>query len=171
MSDDVGDKASRPFAGAIFCTIAVLIALDLVADRGEGSGLGHLLLELAVLAAALSGAFAMWRRYELARADLVRAREDARRWKATNEGLLRGLGAAVADQCREWGLTTAESEVALMLLKGLSLKEIAGTRGTSERTVREQARAVYRKAGLSGRVELSAFFLEDLLLPSSDSDR
>ena len=52
-----------------------------------------------------------------------------------------------------------------MLLKGFSHKEIAALRETSERTIREQARAVYRKAGLSGRASLSAFFLEDLLLP------
>jgi hypothetical protein len=29
--------------------------------------------------------------------------------------------------------------------------------------VRQQSLAVYRKAGLAGRAELSAFFLEDLL--------
>ena len=33
--------------------------------------------------------------------------------------------------------------------------------------MREQARALYRKAGLSGRASLSAFFLEDLLLPGT----
>jgi DNA-binding NarL/FixJ family response regulator len=54
-----------------------------------------------------------------------------------------------------------------LLLKGLSHKEIAAVRSTSERTIREQARAVYRKAGLPGRSALSAFFLEDLLLPPS----
>ena len=54
------------------------------------------------------------------------------------------------------------------MLKGLSLKEIAALRSTSERTVREQARAVYRKSGLSGRSALAAFFLEDLLLPMVD---
>jgi hypothetical protein len=32
-------------------------------------------------------------------------------------------------------------------------------------TVRQHAVAVYRKSGLAGRAELSAFFLEDLLLP------
>ncbi|MCZ7679332.1 MAG: hypothetical protein M5U28_11460 [Sandaracinaceae bacterium] len=53
----------------------------------------------------------------------------------------------------------------LLLLKGLSLKEIAAARDTGERTAREQARAVYRKSGLSGRAELAAFFLEDLLAP------
>lgn len=42
---------------------------------------------------------------------------------------------------------------------------MARARGTSERTARQQALAVYRKAGLAGRAELSAFFLEDLLLP------
>jgi len=40
----------------------------------------------------------------------------------------------------------------------------------SERTVRQHAVAVYRKSGLAGRAELSAFFLEDLLLPRSAED-
>jgi DNA-binding NarL/FixJ family response regulator len=47
----------------------------------------------------------------------------------------------------------------------LSHHEIADVRNSSERTIRDQARAVYRKSGVSGRSELSAFFLEDLLLP------
>jgi DNA-binding NarL/FixJ family response regulator len=55
--------------------------------------------------------------------------------------------------------------VALLLLKGLSTKEIAAVRAVSERTVREQSGAVYTKANLTGRAALSAFFLEDLLAP------
>ena len=51
----------------------------------------------------------------------------------------------------------------------LSFKEAAAVRDTSERTVREQARSLYKKAGLAGRSELSAFFLEDLLLPREES--
>jgi DNA-binding NarL/FixJ family response regulator len=38
--------------------------------------------------------------------------------------------------------------------------------GRSERTVRQHAIAVYSKAKVAGRAELSAFFLEDLLLPA-----
>jgi hypothetical protein len=60
--------------------------------------------------------------------------------------------------------------VALLLLKGLSLKEIAAIRVTTERTVRAQARSLYSKAGLTGRAALSAFFLEDLLAPISDAE-
>jgi len=55
----------------------------------------------------------------------------------------------------------------LLLLKGLSHKEIAEVRNVSETTVRHQARSLYRKAGLSGRNDLAAFFLEDLLGPQT----
>jgi DNA-binding CsgD family transcriptional regulator len=79
--------------------------------------------------------------------------------------VLEGLGAAIDRQFRRWALTEAEREIALLILKGLSHKAIARIRRTSERTVREQARSIYNKAGLSGRSGLSAFFLEDLLLP------
>ena len=58
----------------------------------------------------------------------------------------------------------------MLLLKGLSHKEVADARGTSERTARGQARSVYHKAGLDSRAALSAFFLEDLLPPRERSD-
>jgi DNA-binding CsgD family transcriptional regulator len=80
--------------------------------------------------------------------------------------LVKGLGAAIDAQFDRWGLTAAEREVAMLMLKGLSHKEIAAVREASERTVRQQARAIYAKANLSGRAALSAFFLEDLLLPA-----
>ncbi len=51
------------------------------------------------------------------------------------------------------------------MLKGLTHKEVAEVRATSETTIRQQALGVYRKAGLRNRSELAAFFLEDLLLP------
>jgi hypothetical protein len=53
----------------------------------------------------------------------------------------------------------------LLLLKGFSHKEIARLRHTSTTTIRQQAASIYQKANLSGRAALSAFFLEDLLLP------
>ena len=64
-------------------------------------------------------------------------------------------------------MTVAEQDVALLLLKGLSVKEIAVIRKTAEKTVRHQAAAIYSKAGVEGRSDLSAFFLEDLLLPQN----
>ena len=63
-------------------------------------------------------------------------------------------------------MTPAEREVGLLLLKGLSHKEVAAARSTGGPTIRQQALGIYRKSGLRNRSELSAFFLEDLLLPA-----
>jgi DNA-binding CsgD family transcriptional regulator len=97
--------------------------------------------------------------------DLELARIQGQRWRAEARSHLNGLGKAIDEQFSRWNLTEAEREVALLLLKGLSNKEIAAVRAASERTVREQARSIYSKAGLTGRAALSAFFLEDLLAP------
>jgi DNA-binding CsgD family transcriptional regulator len=97
--------------------------------------------------------------------DLEIARLQGQRWRSESRTLLNGLGEAIDAQFGRWNLTDAEREVALLLLKGLSTKEIAAVRAGSERTVREHARAIYAKAGLTGRAALSAFFLEDLLAP------
>jgi DNA-binding NarL/FixJ family response regulator len=72
----------------------------------------------------------------------------------------------VSQQFRDWELTPAEREVAVLLLRGQSHKEIATATGRSERTVRQHAIAAYHKAGVGGRAELAAFFLGDLTLPS-----
>lgn len=97
--------------------------------------------------------------------DLEIARMQGQRWRSEARSHLNGLGEAIETQFTRWNPTDAEREVALLLLKGLSSREVAAVRATSERTVREQARSIYSKAGLTGRAALSAFFLEDLLAP------
>ncbi|MEM9585354.1 MAG: LuxR C-terminal-related transcriptional regulator [Pseudomonadota bacterium] len=98
-----------------------------------------------------------------------RQRDDMRRVSQIAQKHLEGLGIMIDAQFDIWALTAAEKEVALLLLKGFSLKEIAELRGISERTARQQATSVYGKSGLNGRAALSAFFLEDLLLPIRQS--
>ncbi|MEM7654316.1 MAG: LuxR family transcriptional regulator [Pseudomonadota bacterium] len=73
--------------------------------------------------------------------------------------------AVMQKQFNAWNLTTSEQDVVIGMLKGLSFQEIAGLRDTREKTVRQQASSVYRKAGVSGRHELAAWFFEDLLEP------
>jgi DNA-binding CsgD family transcriptional regulator len=51
----------------------------------------------------------------------------------------------------------------MLMLKGLSLQEIAALRSTREKTVRQHASNVYHKAGIEGRHALAAWFLEDLI--------
>lgn len=66
----------------------------------------------------------------------------------------------IDDDFGEWCLSGAESDIAWFMLRGLPLREIADIRGTSERTVRQQAQAIYRKAGLDGRSDLAGRVLE-----------
>lgn len=96
---------------------------------------------------------------------LAEAEEQSRQRGAETQELLRGLSDQIDRQFEKWGLTGAEREIGLLMLKGLRHKEIASLRGTSERTVRQQALTIYKKAGLDGRTDLTAFFLEDLLQP------
>lgn len=156
----------------LFALIATLIAVDLAADWGEGAGAAHVLFEALVMALATAGLLFVAQRLRRLHGDAQRLRgelavshEEAERWRSEARELLAGLGAAIDRQFERWQLTPAEREVGLLLLKGLSHQEVADVRGTSERTVRQQARAVYKKAGLSGRADLAAYFLEDLLLP------
>lgn len=72
---------------------------------------------------------------------------------------------AIQTQFNEWQLSQSEKDVAILLLKGLSLQEIATVRQTKEKTVRQQASNIYGKAGLEGRHELAAWFFEDFLTP------
>ena len=165
-----------PFAIAVLVLVAVLVGTDLLLDGRSGADPLHLVLEGTLMLLSAGAAGRLWIDLRRARSsvlrlerDVGRARAEADRWREEASELLAGLGASIGRQFDRWALTDAERSVALLLLKGLSHREVARVRDTSERTVRQQARDVYRKAGLSGRSELSAFFLEDLLLPPTDA--
>ena len=91
-----------------------------------------------------------------------RAAAEGRAWRQESRRFLDGLSRAIESQFAAWNLTAAEADVAGLMLKGASLREIAGLRRTAEATIRQQAQNVYRKSGLSTRSELAAYFLEDL---------
>lgn len=153
---------------------------DIVLDRPQSWWSVHIAVEVGMVVVSLAFAvflFGQWRRAQralaAARASLVatsrelverQAERDA--WRASAEQALSGFGVAIDRQFAAWQLSRAEREVALLLLKGLGHKQVAAVLGRSERTVRQQAVDVYRKAGVQGRSELAAFFLADIVLPS-----
>jgi DNA-binding CsgD family transcriptional regulator len=174
----------------VFALVAALAAIDLIADLGEGTSVRHLAIEGGSAVLGLGGAVWMAARHRTlareARALARRASElaehaddltqrlaashaEAERWRSEARDLITGLGAAIDRQLEQWSLSPAEKEIALLLLKGLSHKEVAELRGVGEATVRQQARSIYKKAGLGGRHDLAAFFLEDLLGPPAAS--
>jgi DNA-binding CsgD family transcriptional regulator len=94
--------------------------------------------------------------------DLEIARKEGQHWRSKVQSKLNGIKVEMEAQFRHWGMTAAERDVGLLILKGLNHKEIAALRGTSEATVRQQAQSIYKKADLPGKTAFSAYFLEDL---------
>jgi len=75
-----------------------------------------------------------------------------------------------------WGLTVAEQDVATFTIKGYSIAEIAGLRGSAEGTIKTHLNAIYRKADVTGRAQLTSLLIEDLmraplLPPDADAPR
>ncbi len=71
----------------------------------------------------------------------------------------------------QWGLTPSEEDVARLAIKGLSVAEMAELRGSKEGTIKAQSAAVYRKAGVSGRLQLLSLFIEELMADPILTDR
>ncbi|MEZ5499064.1 MAG: helix-turn-helix transcriptional regulator [Steroidobacteraceae bacterium] len=171
------NSGERWVVAAVLAVVAVLIGTDLLQDSGEGVARWHVLAEgIAGLLAALGffyllrDTFSLRRRLVAELATSTALRAEAERWRNDARRHVEGLSIAIDRQLGRWQLTAAEKEIAFLLLKGFGFKEIATLRNTSEKTARTQSTSVYAKAGLSGRTELAAFFLEDLMAPLSSRE-
>lgn len=173
MPESQSESQLRRILAFVLLAIVVGGTVDLILDRPATWRSAHVVYEVVLITAAIVTAVVLWRGWFVTRRSLVetrlnldqqRAERDA--WRASAESALAGLGRAIDERFQAWGLTPTEREIALLLLKGKSHKEIAYATGRSERTVRQHAVAVYDKSGLGGRAELAAFFLEDLMLPA-----
>ena len=150
----------RPVALAIFLLLQIFAVVffvgDAVADIIEGNLGAHIYFEILV-ALALTLAVGL---------GAVVLRQTLEEMKAQDVALAsaRGaLGDVIAKQFTDWGLTPAERDVAFLALKGLDVAEIAELRGRAAGTVRAQLTRIYSKAGVSGRAQFAAWFVEDLL--------
>lgn len=115
---------------------------DILAQKSPGHIIADILIALVV---ALSTALA-WLYLR------TRIREES----------VRPVAPAVENLLKEWRLTRAEVDVALWIVRGLNFYQIADLLGKSERTVRQQAIAIYAKAGFRNRSEFTGHFVENL---------
>ncbi len=163
-------KTAAIVAAAVYMIFEIV---SLVEDRRNGVSVWSILFEMMFNLAAVGGCLYL---FEV----LLRIKGESNRlesrmlileqenldWKNRTSTHVKGLNQAIDEQLSAWELSPAEKEIALLLLKGITNREIAGIRKTSEHTIKQQASAVYRKAGFKTRGEMSAFFLGDLLEPA-----
>ncbi|MEE4109982.1 MAG: LuxR C-terminal-related transcriptional regulator [Halieaceae bacterium] len=155
---------------ALLALIVVLKLVDVIADMGLQLPPDHLIQEWLLLMLSAGGCVYLIgdirRRSKALRSlrDNLTTREaDLASLSARLRDARRAYAETIRAQFEAWNLTRSEQQVAMLLLKGLSLQEIAAVRDTREKTVRQHASNVYAKAGIEGRHALSAWFLEDLM--------
>lgn len=169
---------SRRLLFALVPAAAMIVLSGFDLWREGVTDLAEIALDLGekalIVASMVAIAFAMLRldgldaRQASLRDRVDRALAEGRAWRAARAQEIAALGEAIQAEFRAWGLTPAEADVAGLLLKGASMKEIAQARDTSEATIRQQAQQIYRKSGLSGRAELQAYFLDSLFAETEE---
>ncbi len=164
----------RVLYGFIFIALISFVYWDISADIAQENSLLHITVDLCfgatsclavLLLAARTGRLRIlsraWMEKTANESAVVSA--EASEWKLRAEQLQAGVSEEIDRRMSEWKLSEAEKEIGLLLMKGLSIREIGDVRGTSERTVRQQSLSIYAKAEVAGRAELSAYFMEDFL--------
>lgn len=155
---------------AFLLFVVVASGADLMADFSHGADTSHVIQEGFIMGIALLSLCWMLLRLIRNNSEITQLYEELDAIKnmpqPTSQQFIdakRQLAQVIVQQFETWKLSKSEQEIGQLLLKGFSLKEIATLRGTAEKTIRQQASAIYKKAGLVGRHAFSAWFIEDLL--------
>ncbi len=150
--------------------ISVASLVDVVIDYSEHASWEHLVLEFCLIFLSFGGIvylileiFKHKRKNQTLEVQLADTQKNLSETQSRVKKVGQQYRQVIREQLEEWQLSESENEVAMLLLKGLSFKEIAEVRETQEKTVRQQASSLYKKAGLAGRHEFAAYFFEDLL--------
>ena len=170
-----------PYRRTVFAVFVLFVfgtsAAEIVSEFADGETLGSMADDLSrfalsavVLLVFIYEHLAQRRALGELREQLNKARGQLAQLDTKSEQLASQYRAVMQKQFDAWHLTASEQDVVVGLLKGLSFREIAELRETREKTVRQQASSVYRKAGVASRNELAAWFFEDMLEPPSIGD-
>lgn len=135
---------------------AIFFVGDAVLDFASESFSFHLIIEAIIAVVLVAGVV-------LGALEMRRIIERAERDEAAVAAASGALGELIEVRFEQWGLTAAESEVALLTLKGFDAVEIARIRDAAKGTIRAQSTRVYAKAGVSSRAQFVSLFIEDLL--------
>jgi len=152
-----GVDSNSYFPSLVLGFATLFFAYDIISDLyPKSENLFHISIEIIVFFAISMVLYGELRRVAFLRTTVLV--EQSKTARLSGE-----LLSVMRNQFAEWGLSPSEREVALLLIKGLSMREISQAREVKEKTIRQQATAVYAKSGYAGRHALAAHFLEDLM--------
>ena len=156
------------WAGFWIVVVAILGALDLWDDLHDDKAAWILSLHVvfSIIAFSVACSFGLQvvrlqRRVHLLGERLQLPGPDRDAWQSHSADAWPAFALAIQKQFVSWDLTGDEKQVALLLLNGLSAPRISELRKIDLRTIDQQIAEIYRKAGLSGRADLTAFFFSE----------
>lgn len=151
-------KIQNYLSASVLIAAVLFFAYDIISDLTAGSdSYSHIIVEIIVFLAITVVLF-----QELKRVAALKNAVHSEKMKTAR--LSGELFKVMNKQFNDWALSPSENEIALLLIKGMSMKEISDIRQVKEKTVRQQATQIYAKSGYAGRHELAAHFIEDLML-------
>ena len=129
------------------------ITIDLIEQKGNSI---HFYLEVLFVFAMIFLFIFQIREFNVLRGEIA----------STKEKLLilkKGTTELINSQINLLKFTTAETDIAWLLIKGTSYKDIAKFRNVSERTVNQQVTSIFKKSNVRNRHEFITSFIEDLM--------
>jgi len=158
------------FIAIILLVIMCLNFFDVLTDISLGVPGWHIFSESLIVIVSGVGALFLIKDIRARTSDISRLKQELlisddkfRNISDEMKNARHEYSAVIHNQFEQWLLTPSEQNVAMLLLKGLSFKEISGVRNTKEKTVRQQASVIYSKSNVEGRHEFAAWFLEDFM--------
>ncbi len=139
---------------------AIFFATDVISDFAESgmalSGRYHLIIESGATV-SLCAAILLETRYFL-----YLLRRKAHLEKSASVATM-AVFDIIESHFDAWQLTPSERDIAMFLVKGLGIAEIAKMRGSAEGTVKSHLNAIYRKSGTANRGELLSSIIDTLI--------
>lgn len=157
--------------GKVFLGLSVLIAcvaffgFDVVLDIGSNrvSGITYASGELVHLVFEMLALFGLGYAITILRAYLRLLQVEAERSQETIHMLRGNFDDVLLTKFDDWGLTTAERDVTLLIIRGLSVADIAAARNTAQGTIKAQSTSIFRKIGVGSKAELMSLIIDEFL--------
>lgn len=116
----------------------------------------HLAMETGIMVLLMLG-------FVLARQAMRRTARERDRAQTDLRSLRGDFDAILRHHFARWKLTPTQTDVALLVLRGLTIEQISQARVCAAGTVKAHLNAIYRAGGFATRGELVGFFMDELL--------
>lgn len=156
---------------SIFVGIAVLLScmaffgFDVLADivKHSATPAAYSRVELIHLVFEILAFFGLGFAALTLRTYLKLLQADARKNHETIQILQGHFEEVLRQKFVQWGLTSAERDVTLLVIKGLSIAEIAEARNCAPGTIKAHSTAIFRKIGVKSKTELMSAIIDEFL--------